>query len=60
MATAPDSEVPPGSYLSAPTGAVGASRKDGFVDAPVSCDAQDDALAARLWESSVRAIGLQL
>ena len=59
MATASDEEVSSGSYFSAPSATSKAStRADGFDDAPVSKEAQDEALAAKLWEASMEAVGL--
>jgi len=59
VATAGAAEVPSGSYLSAPSATSRATNKaDGFGDARVSTEAQDDALAARLWERSAEVVGL--
>ena len=59
LATAGDDEVPSGSYLSAPAAtSTAATKAEGFDDAAVSEEAQDDALAARLWERSAQLVGL--
>jgi len=59
MALADEDEVPSGSYLStaSPTSQA-ASRAEGFDEANISKEAQDDALAARLWERSAEIVGL--
>ena len=57
VATASDEEIPPGSYLAAPTGAKGASRADGFDDGLISTEAADDDKAAKLWELSSSLVG---
>ena len=57
MATASEGEVPSGSYLSAPSATSTATcREEGFDAAAVSTEAQDDALAARLWERSAELV----
>jgi len=59
LATAPEEEVPPGSYLSAPAAtSAAATVADGFGPAAVSREAQDKELAARLWERSSAVVGL--
>mmetsp|Transcript_61920 Transcript_61920/g.110091 ORF Transcript_61920/g.110091 Transcript_61920/m.110091 type:complete len:153 (+) Transcript_61920:3-461(+) len=59
MATAAEDEVPSGSYLSAPAAtSKAATRAEGFDMAQISKEASDDALAAKLWESSAQAVGL--
>ena len=59
MATAPEAEVPSGSYLSAASATSKAiTRSEGFDEAPVSKEARDEALAARLWERSAEVLGL--
>ncbi|KAJ1447937.1 hypothetical protein M885DRAFT_540997 [Pelagophyceae sp. CCMP2097] len=60
MATAPDSEVPPGSYLSAKTGSKGVTVADGFEPAAVSAEAADAALAAKLWDASAAAVSAEI
>ena len=58
-ATAPSEEVASGAYLSAPNAKSQATTiADGFSDAPVSKEAQDEALAARLWERSAAIVGV--
>ena len=58
-ATASEVEVPSGSYLSAPAAtSKAATRAEGFEDARVSKEAQDDALAAALWLRSAELVGL--
>ena len=56
MATASDAEVPPGSYLSGPTGSKGFSRADGFGDGLISPEASDGTLAATLWEKTAKLV----
>ena len=51
--------MPPGSYLSGPTGSTGFTRAEGFDDGTISAEASDDALAARLWERSAAIVGLE-
>ena len=59
LATADEDEVPSGSYLSAPSAtSTAATDADGFDAAPVSAEASDDDLAARLWERSAEVVGL--
>lgn len=58
MATASDADVPSGSYFAAPTAAKGFSRADGFTDGAISAEASDDAKALKLWELSMKAIGM--
>jgi len=59
VATAPEAEVPSGSYLSAASAtSKAATRAEGFDEAQVSKEARDDALAARLWERSAEVVGL--
>jgi light-dependent protochlorophyllide reductase len=58
LATASDEAVPSGSYLSAPTGAKGFTREEGFDDGLISAEASDDAKAAKLWELTAAAVGL--
>ena len=51
--------MPSGSYLSAPSAtSTAATVADGFDAAPVSAEASDDDLAARLWERSAEVVGL--
>lgn len=57
MATASDRDVPPGSYLSGPTGSKGYTRADGFDDGQLSDEASDEAKAARLWDRSCEVVG---
>lgn len=59
VATASDAAIPPGSYLAGPTGSKGFTREDGFTDGTLSKEAQDDALAARLWERSCEIVGVE-
>jgi len=58
MATAPEEEVPSGSYFSAEVGSRAFTKEDGFDDASVSIEASDDDLAARLWFKSTEIVGL--
>ena len=59
MATASEYEVPSGSYLSAASATSKAStRAEGFEQAAISREAQDDVVAARLWERSAEVVGL--
>eukprot|EP00316_Scyphosphaera_apsteinii_P023657 CAMPEP_0119336224 /NCGR_PEP_ID=MMETSP1333-20130426/91356_1 /TAXON_ID=418940 /ORGANISM="Scyphosphaera apsteinii, Strain RCC1455" /LENGTH=333 /DNA_ID=CAMNT_0007346981 /DNA_START=45 /DNA_END=1046 /DNA_ORIENTATION=+ len=59
LATASEEEVPHGSYFSAPAATSRAtSRAEGFKEAKISKEANDDALAARLWERSAQLVGL--
>lgn len=58
LATASEEEVPSGSYLSAPTGAKGYTRADGFDDGLISSEASDDAKGAKLWELTASAVGI--
>ena len=57
-ATAPDSEVPPGSYLAASVGSRAATVEGGFEQGVISSEGSDDALAERLWELSASVVGL--
>ena len=51
--------MPSGAYLSAPSArSKAATRADGFDDAKVSKEAQDDRVASTLWERSAAAVGL--
>lgn len=56
LAAAADTIVPGGSYLSAPTGAKGFTREDGFDDGLISAEGQDSALAERLWLRSAELV----
>jgi len=58
MALADDSEIPPGSYYSSETGSRACTRADGFGPASMSKEAMDDALATKLWETSMQIVGL--
>mmetsp|Transcript_10440 Transcript_10440/g.30683 ORF Transcript_10440/g.30683 Transcript_10440/m.30683 type:complete len:347 (-) Transcript_10440:95-1135(-) len=58
MATADDSEVPPGAYYSAEVGSKAATKADGFGPAAISKEASSDALAAQLWDRSAEIVGL--
>ena len=58
MATAPDSEVPTGSYFSAEVGSKAATKADGFDQAGISVEASDDDLASRLWDTSCEIVGV--
>jgi light-dependent protochlorophyllide reductase len=58
LCTADDALIPPGSYLTGPTGSRGFSREDGFDDGKISAEASDDGKAARLWELSSELVGL--
>ena len=57
VVTASDAEVPPGSYLTGPTGSKGFTREDGFDDGLISKEGMDDAKAAKLWERSCEIVG---
>jgi len=57
VATATDAQVPPGSYLSGPTGSKGFTKDDGFDDGIISAEAQDDDKAALLWSRSCELTG---
>jgi NAD(P)-dependent dehydrogenase (short-subunit alcohol dehydrogenase family) len=46
-----------GSYYCAPTKSLGTTPSDGFVDTPVSKEASDADLGARLWERSLEIVG---
>ena len=57
LATADEGEVPSGSYLSAASATSQATtRSDGFDQAQISTEAQDDALAKLLWERSAELV----
>ena len=59
LVTAPEEEVPSGSYLAAASATSRATtRSEGFEEAQVSDEARDDDLAARLWERSADVVGL--
>lgn len=58
MATADDTEVPNGSYFSAPTKSKALTKSDGFDQGTISKEASDDVLAARLWDRSLEIVGL--
>jgi len=59
VATAMETEVPSGTYLSAASATSrAATRAEGFGDAKISKEASDDDLAARLWERSSAVVGV--
>ena len=59
MATADETEVPSGSYFSAPSAtSKAATVADGFAAARVSKEALDDELAPKLWERSLEVVAL--
>ena len=58
LASAPDAQIPPGSYLGGPTGSRGTTREDGFGDGLLSAEARDEDKARLLWELSAAAVGV--
>ena len=58
LATASEAQVPSGSYLSTKATSKATTVEEGFEQAQVSKEAQDDKLAARLWQRSAEAVSI--
>lgn len=58
LAASSGSEFGSGEYLSAATGSTAVTKADGFDEAVVSAEAQDEAKCEKLWELSAKAVGL--
>ena len=59
MALADETDAPSGSYYSTEPKSKAIKKSEGFDQASISKEASDDALAARLWDSSAEILGVK-